>query len=210
MRGGCRLCQGSRNVPLLAQAGNVVGSFPSGLSSSWGLAYDTGVDRLWLSNFAGDGLEHEYLPDGTQTGNTIDIQAAGGFFQADGTYNGRTGMLWQVNVGGDNCLFEMDPVAKVVTGNKICGSWSANTSQRAVAYDYVTDTYYVGGTNEAVVYHIDGSATFSTPRSSAFRSRGWRTTRARSTSSSQATSRRRSTSGSWIRATTMRFSAASS
>ncbi len=30
-------------------------------------------------------------------------------------------------------------------------------SQRAVAYDYATDTYYVGGSNEATVYHIDGS-----------------------------------------------------
>ena len=64
-------------------------------------------------------------------------------------------MLWQVNVGDDMCLFEMDPVAKAVTGRKICGPWSA--SQRAVAYDYATDTYYVGGTNEATVYHIDGS-----------------------------------------------------
>ena len=104
----------------------------------------------------GDGFEHQYLPDGTPTGDTIDIHDTGGLLQADGTYNGRTGMLWQVNVGGDNCLFEMDPVTKVVTGKKICGSWTAN-SQRAVAYDYATDTYYVGGTNEAAVYHIDGS-----------------------------------------------------
>ena len=37
----------------------------------------------------------------------------GGEWQADGTYDARTGMLWQVNVGGDMCLFEMDPVAKI-------------------------------------------------------------------------------------------------
>ncbi len=26
-----------------------------------------------------------------------------------------------------------------------------------MAYDYATDTYYVGGTNDATVYHVDGS-----------------------------------------------------
>ena len=64
-------------------------------------------------------------------------------------------MLWQVNVGGDNCLFEMDPVAKVVTGKRSAGP--GRPPQRAVAYDYATDTYYVGGTNEATVYHLDAS-----------------------------------------------------
>ena len=150
------------DAPLLAQAGNVVGSFPSGLAAGWGLVYDSSARRLWIANpdaefygHPGDGFEYQYLPDGTQTGDTIDIHATGGLWQAEGTYNGRTGMLWQVNVGGDLCLFEMDPVAKVVTGRKICGPWES--SQRAVAYDYATDTYYVGGTNDAAVYHIDGS-----------------------------------------------------
>ena len=153
------------HVPAIAGAGNVLSSFSSGLAAGWGLVYDTSVDRLWISNpddpfdgYAGDGLEHQYLPDGTQTGDTIDIHGSGGNWQADGTYNGRTGMLWQVNVGGDRCLFEMDPIAKTVTGKKICGPWG-DVSQRAVAYDYVTNTYYVGGPNEAVVYHIDGSGT---------------------------------------------------
>ncbi len=150
------------DVPRLAQGGNVVGSFPTGLSAGWGLAYDTDAHRLWISNpdaaffgHPGDGFAYQYQPDGTQTGDTIDIHATGGLWQADGTYNGRTGMLWQVNVGGDQCLFEMDPRTKVVTGAKICGPWPS--SQRGVAYDYATDTYYVGGTNEATVYHVDAS-----------------------------------------------------
>ena len=150
------------NVPAMAGAGSVISSFPTGLSAGWGLVYDTDVDRLWISNpdaafygVPGDGFEYEYLPDGTPTGETVDIHTTGGFWQADGTFNGRTGMMWQVNVGDDNCLFEMDPVTKAVTGKKICGPWQA--SQRAVAYDYVTDTYYVGGGFENSIYHIDGS-----------------------------------------------------
>ncbi len=146
----------------LGNAGDVVSSFPNGLEWGFGLVYDTSVDRLWIANtyypdfgYNGDGLEHQYLPDGTDTGETIDIHDTGGIWQADGTYNGRTGMLWQVNVGGNTCLFEMDPITKVVTGNTICGPWT--TSQKGVAYDYATDTYYVGGNNDAVVYHIDGA-----------------------------------------------------
>ena len=150
------------NARALAQGGNVVASFPSSLASGWGLAYDTSVNRLWISNpdapdfgFSGDGLEYAYLPDGTQTVDTIDIHATGGSWQADGTYNARTGMIWQVNVGGDRCLFEIDPVAKAVTGKEICGPWQS--SERAVAYDYATDTYYVAGTNDDVLYHVDGA-----------------------------------------------------
>ena len=146
----------------LGNAGNVVSSFPTGLEFGLGLVYDTSVDRLWIANpyypdfgINGDGLEHQFLPDGTDTGETIDIHDTGGFQQADGTYNGRTGMLWQVNLGGDNCLFEMDPITKVVTGNKICGPW--DSPRRALAYDYATDTYYVAGTNDDLLYHLDSA-----------------------------------------------------
>ena len=146
--------------PRLAGAGNVLVSFPSNLASGWGLTYDTDANALWVSNpddpvdgQNGDGFEHQYLPDGTDTGSTIDIHSTGGSWQADGTYNARTGTMWAVNVGGDNCLFEMDPVTKLVTGKTICGPWT--TSQRGLAYDYATDTYYVGGANESVIYHID-------------------------------------------------------
>jgi len=145
-------------APVLANAGNVVQSFSSGLVGGWGMAFDTGADRLWITNpenFGGDGLEYEYLPDGTPTGETIDLHGAGGFWQADGTYNARTGMLWHVDVGEPGCLFEVDPVAKVVTGNTICGPWEG--SQRTVTHDYATDTYYVGSTNDTRVFRIDGS-----------------------------------------------------
>ena len=129
-----------------------------------GLAYDTGANRLWISNadaadfgHPGDGLEYALLCRmEEQTGDTIDIHDTGGFWQADGTYNEPDRhALGGKRRGQDNCLFEMDPVAKTVTGKRICGPWTS--PQRAVAYDYATDTYYVGGTNDATVYHLDGS-----------------------------------------------------
>ncbi len=150
--------------PPAGTAGNVVSSFAAGVASPFGVAYNTDANNLWVtspdapadSSF-GDGLDHQYLPDGMPTGNTIDITSTGGEWQADGTYNVRTGMMWNVNVGGDNCLYESDPTTAVVTGKKICGSaWTA-TSQRGVAYDPLTDTYYVGGWNEGIIYHIDSA-----------------------------------------------------
>ena len=53
------------NVPNLAAAGNVVGSFPTGLAEGRGIVYDTSADRLWVANpknedafLYGDGFEH--------------------------------------------------------------------------------------------------------------------------------------------------------
>ena len=155
---------GPKGVAAVANAGNVVSSFPTNLESGWGLIYDTDANELWISNpddpvdgQNGDGLDHQFSPDGTPTGATIDVHASGGSWQGDGAYNPRTKTLWQVNVGGDNCLFEMDPAAGIVTGRKICGSPWTDTAERALAYDEVTDTYYVGGPNDATLYHIDSS-----------------------------------------------------
>jgi len=154
------------DVPMAAGAGNVVSSFATGFASGYGLAYDTDANRLWVSNsdappagLVGDGLDYQFLPDGTQTGETIVLQP--GVWQGDGTYNARTGMIWQTNVAylvgsGYQCLFEIDPVAKVVTGKQICGPWGDYPAQIGLAYDYATDTYYVGD-QLGVITHIDSA-----------------------------------------------------
>ena len=146
--------------------GNIVTSFPTGFTGGYGLAYDTDSNRLWASNsdapsagLTGDGVDYEYLADGTQTGQTIALQP--GVWQGDGTYNARTGMIWQVNVAyrvgsGYQCLFEIDPVARVVTGKQICGPWGDFPAQVGLAYDYATDTYYVGD-QLGTILHIDNA-----------------------------------------------------
>ncbi len=162
------LSHGLTDVPVSAGAGNVISSFATGFVGGYGLAYDTNVNRLWISNsdapragLNGDGLDYQYRPDGTQTGETIDLHGTASGWQGDGTYNARTGMIWQTNVGfrrvirGDDCLFEIDPVAKVVTGKQICGPWG-DITQTGLAYDYATDTYYVGG-EFGVITHIDNA-----------------------------------------------------
>ena len=70
-------------------------------------------------------------------------------------------MIWQVNVAyrvgsGYQCLFEIDPVAKAVTGKQICGPWGDFPAQIGLAYDYATDTYYVGD-QLGTILHIDNA-----------------------------------------------------
>src|SRR6185436_2826459 len=66
-------------------------------------------------------------------------------------------MLWRVNVGGDNCIYELDPFFREATGRKICALPWSGISQRGLAYDVRTDTYYAGGWNDGVIYHVDGA-----------------------------------------------------
>ncbi len=140
----------------LLAAGNVLSSFDSGLTIGWGVA-TVGTD-VWLSNPSyiggGDDNDHRFKANGTDTGDVISEDGVG-LWAGDGAYNSNTGKYWRVAVGGDNCLYEFDPVTKSQTGNTICGSPWTGTSQRGLAYDSGTDTFFVGGWNELIVYHID-------------------------------------------------------
>src|SRR5262249_45636544 len=150
---------GLGSVPSLS-GGNVIAAYPTGLAHAWGVAFNTDANDFWLSNnvvFGGDDRDYRYLTDGTLTGDAIDDSAWVAEFAADGAYNARTGMLWRVNVGGDDCIYELDPVAKAATGNRICPGFP--TSQRGLAYDVTTDTYYSGSWNDGVINHFDAGGT---------------------------------------------------
>jgi hypothetical protein len=141
-------------VPEL-NGGTVSASWPTGLAYAWGIGFNTDANDLWLGNLGiagGDDLNYRFLTDGTNTGDTIDTSPWVGVFGGDMTYNPFTNTLWQVNVGGDNCIYEMDPASKVATGNKICPEFG--TSQRGLAFDPLTNTYYAGSWNDGIVNHF--------------------------------------------------------
>ena len=138
-------------------AGDVLTQWPATAQSfSWGVGYDAANDFVWVGDGWGDMHIYAYTPDGTYTG--VNFLADWGPINgpADDTYNSNTGMIWTLDVGSDNCIHEMDPDTGY-TGNTVCGPWGI--SQRGVAYDPATDTFYVGGWNEGVVYHIDSAGT---------------------------------------------------
>ena len=148
----------SPNAPPRWMAGEFVDDFATGLSLPWGAGLDFINSRFYVSNPAiggGDDQDHEYTLAGTATGNSIGTAAAGGSWAADMTFNGLTGMLWQVNVGGDNCIFELDPSTYTLTGAKICPAFG--TSMRGLAFDSATGNYYAGTWNGNFITEFTGA-----------------------------------------------------
>jgi hypothetical protein len=146
---------GVPSAPTLG-GGNVINAYATNLSAPWGVAFDTDAGDFWVSNsvlFAGDKLDYRFTTDGTQTGDTIDDSGWIADWAADGAYDPRTKKLWRVNVGGDDCVYELDPAARAATGNKICPAFG--TSERGLAYDVVTNTFYAGSWTDGVIYHFD-------------------------------------------------------
>jgi len=142
------------SIPPLA-AGTVNSSWNTGLTYAWGLGYNTDANDMWLGNLGaagGDDLDYRFTTAGTNTGDTIDTAPWVGSYAADMTYNPFTNKLWQVNVGGDNCIYEMDPATMSSTGNKMCPAFG--TSQRGLAFDPQTNTYYSGSWNDFVINHF--------------------------------------------------------
>ncbi len=139
----------------------VVGIFPVEQTFAWGMGVNQDTGNFWVGDLLAGGAPvdgvYQYDPSGNSTGNSIDNTAISGAFAADIAYNNRTGMLWQVEVGNDNCIHEMDPVALTVTGNKICPAFGA--SQRGLAYDPLTDTFYSGSWNDSIIHQFKTDGT---------------------------------------------------
>ena len=147
---------GLRPVGKPMAVGDVVASYPTGITFGWGVA--TSGSNFWLSNIGaggGDDKDYQYSSaDGSQSGNVMDDSGIGQW-AGDGAFNAQTGMVWRVAVGGDNCIHELNPATLSQTGNTICGSPWTSTSQRGMAYDVTNNAYFIGGWNEGIVYHVD-------------------------------------------------------
>ncbi|HQM14123.1 MAG TPA: carboxypeptidase regulatory-like domain-containing protein [Anaerolineae bacterium] len=145
------------DVPSLA-AGDVIQTWQSGLVSPWGVAFDTAAGVLWLSDTRAGGGEDRnvaFQSDGTPTGASLPTSPWVGVFAADMAYDPVTGRLWQVNVGGDNCIYELDPATQTATGRALCPPFGV--SERGLAYDPTTDTFYSGSWGDQILYHFDAT-----------------------------------------------------
>lgn len=144
----------------VAGAGDLVSSFASGLTLPWGLGVNLVDSNIWVGSVGaggGDDLDHEFTPAGVATGKTIDTSSFMGTFAADMAYDPSAGTFWQVAVGGDNCIHEIDPVTLAATGNTICPSFG--TSERGLAYDPLTDTFIAGSWNDSLIKRFDRTGT---------------------------------------------------
>ena len=133
--------------------GDVLASWlvPSQLDTAWGVGYDT--SSVWISDPV---LLNDHLvtAGGVHTGTTFSTPWVGAW-PGDMAYDANRNLMWQVNVGGDNGIYGLDPQTGAVVMSITTGPWAA-VSQRGLAYDADTDTFYIGGWNEDVIYHFYG------------------------------------------------------
>lgn len=131
---------------------------PSAVDIAWGLGFDSA--NVWLADPLNK-KDYIITPEGVFTGMVFNTPWAGSW-PGDMAYDSTRNLIWQVNVGGDNGIYGLDPATgAVVTSVTSGGAW-ASTSQRGLGYDADTDTFYIGGWNEDIIYHIMGPS-WSTP-----------------------------------------------
>ncbi|MCK4978937.1 MAG: hypothetical protein KAS62_01005, partial [Candidatus Delongbacteria bacterium] len=112
-------CDWATDIVKFDASGANLGSFPSGLSSVYGLAYDKwsepGSEFLWAYDQGANDLTQYNLPDGTTTGVTLNVGAITGATEmAGGAYsqpmlfaddkvtiggNAQNSMLWGIELG---------------------------------------------------------------------------------------------------------------
>ena len=135
---------------------------PTGVTGAWGVAYDNVDDTVWLNSpvpaWNGDDTLYEFSPQGDYTGRSYLNDMPHSVGPADMAVQWASGKLWimNINTGVANCIYEIDPDSGY-TGASICpgGGSGFTSSQRGLAYDPETDTWFAGGWNDQMVYQFD-------------------------------------------------------
>ena len=136
--------------------GDILRQWNTGLSLGWGVGYDGNV---WLSDvdggFCGPSCTNSKFDI---TGPPPLASFANGFAGAwpgDMALMGPNEMC-QVNVGGDNGIYCWDTSTGTQTRH-ISGAFPwTGISQRGLAYRPDDDSFYIGGWNEGILYHVAG------------------------------------------------------
>jgi hypothetical protein len=137
--------------------GDVIRSWTTNpLTLAWGVGY---TGDVWLSDVDAGSCgatcqNWEYTTLGAQTGRHWPSTWAGAW--PGDMSPGPGGSICQVNVGGDNGIYCWDPNTGQVTGSITSGGPWTQISQRGLAYRPDDDSFYIGGWNQGVIYHVKG------------------------------------------------------
>ncbi|OGN81370.1 MAG: hypothetical protein A2X23_09030 [Chloroflexi bacterium GWC2_73_18] len=148
--------------PRLMVEGDILASWPTvGVDLPWGVGF---TGDVWISDPLEQGDACGFMPgkpclDAVFTPSGSPVTSFGTpwaeAWAADMAYDPVHQAVWQLNVGGDNGIYGLDPadgsVKQVITGTP----WG-NISQRGLAYDPDADVFYVGGWNEGIIYRVAG------------------------------------------------------
>ena len=135
--------------------GDVLKSWtPAGMTVPWGVGFDGDV---WLSDPASSPIlsGKAFDVNGNALGPSYDCPY-GGAWCGDMAYDTSNGWMCSVNVGGDNGIYCWDPATGATVGS-ITGAfpWTV-ISQRGLAYRPDDDSFYIGGWNQGILYHVAG------------------------------------------------------
>ncbi len=140
------------NVPYWPGGGKVVAQWSPGLTGLWGLAADM-EGHVWVSSSEQERtIWQHFTAQGEPLSMTMRIPHAPARFWADAVFHPFDGRLWQVAVGGDPCIVALD-VATGQVSERVCPS--VGMSQRGLAYDPTTGTFYSGSWNDGVIHQFD-------------------------------------------------------
>ena len=133
--------------------GSVLGAWQTGLAAPWGITMTPGGE-VWISDVqadGGDGNLHAYTRAGLPLGSTSTL-AVKSAFAADLAYDPVRERAWQVDADVSNCMLEVDLSGSQISG-QICPP--LGVSQRGLAYDPASQTFFSGSWNDAVLAHFD-------------------------------------------------------
>ena len=133
-----------------AAAGDVLASFPSPVGFAWGIGQSS---NLWLNDI-NTLTNFETTTTGQLTGVSFTTPWAGEW-AADMGYDYSRGTMCQLAVGADNGIHCWDTTNGLEVATITGSPWSS-ISQRGLAYKASDDTFYVGGWNEGIIYHVAG------------------------------------------------------
>jgi hypothetical protein len=137
--------------------GDILRSWSTGLPLGWGVGYDS---HVWLSDVDGGTCGPACTNNRfAVTGPPPDRSFANGFAGAwagDIAPGSAANEMCQVNVGGDNGIYCWDTGTGAQTRH-IAGAFPwTGISQRGLAYRPDDDSFYIGGWNEGILYHVAG------------------------------------------------------
>ncbi|MBN2006873.1 MAG: carboxypeptidase regulatory-like domain-containing protein [Anaerolineae bacterium] len=142
-------------VPLWPDGGTVLQTWSSGLAAPWGIeALPDG--SLWINDTrlgGGSNKHYHFSSGGALLEDGVDTFAQAVIFAADMTYDPVANTIWQVNVGEDNCIYELDAATALPTGQVVCPGFGL--SERGLAYDPVSDTFFSGSWNDQILHHFN-------------------------------------------------------
>jgi hypothetical protein len=143
--------QGHGMTPMAV--GDVLFTFTPSIAMAWGVGY---TGRLWLSEFA-NRRNHEFTTQGVATGRNWPAFGTG-VAAGDMAYDASRNVVCQVEIDGDNGIHCWDPDSGAELASIVGAFPWTSTSQRGLAYRPDDDSFYIGGWNSGIIYHVAGLA----------------------------------------------------